>query len=101
MDKDNKNEFSYGILLPQSSLIITQILAYIVMLLLCHNIKYRKFIPKKFGFLMAALYSVFLFAIVYISTFVEEDFNIMYYVTMAVSLVAIIIYLIDIASCFL
>ena len=50
---------------------------------------------------MAALYSVFLFAIVYISTFVEEDFNIMYYVTMAVSLVAITIYLIDIASCFL
>lgn len=82
-------------------MLLTQILAYIVMLILSHNIKYRRFIPKKFGFLMAIVYSIFLFAVVYISTFVDNDLNIVYYCTMVVALIAITVYIIDIVSFFL
>ena len=71
------------------------------MLILSHNIKYRRFIPRKFGFVMAFIYSVFLFVIIYLSVFVENDLNITYYCTMFISLLAITLYLVDIASCFL
>lgn len=70
------------------------------MLILSHNIKYRKFIPKRFGFLMAFFYSVFLFTVVYVSAFLDNDLNIIYYCSMVVAFVAVTIYLIDIASCF-
>ena len=82
-------------------MLITQIIAYIIMLILSHNIKYRRFIPKRFGFVMALIYSVFLFAVVYVSAFVDNDLNIVYYCTMVVALIGITVYLIDIASCFL
>jgi len=81
-------------------MLITQFLAYLFMLILCHNIKYRRFVPQRFGFLMAIIYSIFLFAVVYISVFIDNDLNIVYYCTMFIAFLAVMIYLVDIASFF-
>jgi len=49
---------------------MTQLLAFLVLFLLCQNTKYRRFTPIRFGFIFAIFYALFLFATVYIQTYI-------------------------------
>lgn len=77
---------------------VTQVIAFIVLLTLCHNIKYRRFTPFRFGFLFAIFYSMFLFATVYIQTYVEDDLQITFWCVMAFSTFCMTLYFIDLTS---
>jgi len=52
------------------AIIITQILAFISIIILSHNIRYRRFTPLDFGFIFAIIYSLLLMIIVYIDDIV-------------------------------
>lgn len=53
-------------------MLLTQCLAFIALIALCSNIKYRRISPVRFGFVFAVLYPIFLFSIVYISTYFPD-----------------------------
>ncbi len=52
-------------------MIITQLTAFLLIVLLSHNIKYRRFTPMDFGFVFAVLYSLILMLIVYVDQIAE------------------------------
>ena len=64
--------YQYIIDVPKISIGITQILSFVLLLLLTHNIKYRRFTPCPFNFIFAIFYSVFLFVTVYIEAYVDD-----------------------------
>lgn len=80
-------------------MLLTQCLAFIALIALCSNIKYRRISPVRFGFVFAVLYPIFLFSIVYISTYFPDEDNISYYATMLFSLIFICLYFADCFSC--
>lgn len=80
-------------------MIITQVVAFVALLALCQNIKYRRFTPFQFNFVFTVFYSVFLFSVVYFSTFFDDDNNATYYGVLIFSAVCLAFYFIDITSC--
>jgi hypothetical protein len=99
VDKDEQSEYNYGIYLPQDAVIFTQILAFAALIGLCSNIKYRRIPPVRFGYVFAIFYPVFLFAIVYVSGYLDSTIDYAYYGSMLFSLVFVYIYFADILSC--
>ena len=91
------------------AIILTQILAFICIGILPHNLKYRRFTPLNFGFGFAILYSGLLFTITYIdeiltvlfSSWNVEDLQIPKYVIAIWSLAAITLYSIDILNIYI
>lgn len=84
--------------MPFDAVILTQILAFITLFVLCSNIKYRRISPVRFGYIFAISYPVFLFATVYISTYFQETTEYTYYTAMVFSLVLIVLYFSDLLS---
>ena len=56
----------YIINLPKNSIAITQVVAFVLLILVTHNIKYRRFTPCSFNIGFALIYAVVLFVTVYI-----------------------------------
>jgi hypothetical protein len=98
VNKDEQKKFDYGIYLPFDAVILTQCLAFVALIVLCSNIKYRRISPVRFGYVFAILYPVFLFATVYISTYFEETTDYAYYGAMLFSLVFLCLYFADLLS---
>lgn len=84
--------------LPQRALILTQVLSLVTLVLLCQNIKYRRFTPFRFNWVFSLFYSAFLFATIYIQTYIEDDLEITFWVVMVFSLVSLFLYFIDVTS---
>ena len=84
-----------------NSIAITQIISFVLLILLTHNIKYRRFTPFPFNIGFAIAYAVVLFATVYIQAYIDDSLEITFWMVMAFSLGCSIIYFIDIFTIFL
>ncbi len=79
-------------------MILTQCLAFLSLIVLCSNIKYRRISPVRFGYLFAILYPLFLFATVYVSTYFQQTSDYAYYGAMLFSLLFLCLYFADILA---
>ncbi|MCB0369072.1 MAG: hypothetical protein KDD45_06370 [Bdellovibrionales bacterium] len=87
--------------MPKRAIAITQVLAICLLVLLCHNIKYRRFTPFRFSIVFALIYAAVLFVTVYLSASVGDSESIAFVITIIFFLVFCAIYFIDIFSiCF-
>lgn len=77
---------------------MTQISAFIVLVLLSHNIKYRRFTPIPFSLLFVLVYASLLFGTIYLDTLLEAAMTVTYWVTMIFALLCSLIFLIDLNS---
>lgn len=76
-------------------------LSFLLLCLLCHNIRYKKFMPIRFNFIFVFVYAIFLFATIYVDTLAQEIVDIAFWVTMLFSLLCTLLYVFDISSaCF-
>ena len=91
----------YIINLPKKAIAVTQVLVFLLLLVITHNIKYRRFRPWPFNFLFAIIYAVFLFITVYIEAYIDDDLEITFWLVMAFALFCCGIYFVDILSIFL
>ena len=99
--QEQQGEYQYIINLPKYSIALTQLIALVLLLVLTHNIKYRRFTPCPFNIFFAIIYAVFLFVTVYIEAYVDDSLQITFWLVMLFALVCSFIYFIDIASIFL
>ena len=95
-----EGSYQYIINLPKISIAITQFIVFLLLLILTHNIKYRKFTPWQFNFIFALIYAIFLFLTVYIEAYIDDSLKITFWLVMAFALVCSCIYFIDILSIF-
>jgi len=99
--EENEGERHYIINIPKYAIGLTQITSLILLFLLSHNIKYRRFTPYSLNLLNAILYVAFLIFTVYIELILGDKINIFSWIIMGFSIIFMSFYFIDITSIFL
>jgi hypothetical protein len=87
--------------LPRNSIAITQAISFALLLLLTHNIKYRRFTPCPFNIVFAIIYAVVLFVTVYIEAYIDDSLEVTFWLVMVFALGCSALYFIDILTIFL
>lgn len=99
--ENDQGDRNYIINIPKNAIALTQIVSLVLLFLLSHNIKYRRFTPYAFNLLNAILYVAFLIFTVYIELWLGDQINIFSWIIMGFSIVCMTFYFIDITSIFL
>jgi len=87
--------------LPKNSIAITQVISFILLILLTHNIKYRRFTPCPFNIIFALIYALFLFVTVYLQAYFDDSLEVTFWLVMLFALGCSALYFIDIFTIFL
>lgn len=95
MKEQTEGEYQYIINLPQKAIAVTQVLVFLLLMLLTRNIKYRRFSPFPFNAVFALLYAAFLFVIVYLEAYIDSSLLYTFWVVLSLALICSTIYLID------
>ena len=82
--------------IPTHAMWVTEVLALLLLCLVTQNIRYRRILPLTFGFLFASLYIILLFVTVYIESFVEDKYSVIYWITNLFGFACMFVYLADI-----
>lgn len=95
MKEQREGEYQYIINLPQKAIAVTQVLVFLLLMLLTRNIKYRRFSPFPFNAVFALLYAAFLFVIVYLEVYLDSSLLITFWVVLSLALMCSTVYIID------